>query len=294
MEAPPEIPEKYSDLALPAPRRPYELFTFLPFIGVHVACLGLLWTGARPIDWAVCGVLYCLRVFGVMAGYHRYFSHRTFKTSRAFQFVLAVLAETTLQKGVLWWAAHHRNHHKYTDLPWDVHSPVQAGFWHSHMMWLAESGSEQTHDDRVRDLARYPELVWLNEHWLVPPVTLAAALTLTLGWSGLFLCFFLNTVLVWHATFLVNSVAHIAGTRRFATGDASRNNWLIAVLTLGEGWHNNHHHYMSSARQGFYWWEIDVTYYVLRLLERLRVVWDIRTVPASVLAEGRALDAARA
>lgn len=294
MQALPTIPERFRDLALPPAKRAYEFFTFLPFITMHVVCFGLLWTGARPIDWVVCGVLYFVRVFGVMAGYHRYFAHRTFKTSRAFQFVLAVLAETTAQKGVLWWSAHHRDHHKFTDLPWDSHSPVQMGFWHSHMMWLAESGSEVTRDDRVRDLARFPELVWLNKYWMIPPTLLGVAVWLAFDWSGLLLGFCVSTVLVWHATFLVNSLAHMRGKRRFATSDTSRNNWWIALFTLGEGWHNNHHHYMSSTRQGFYWWEIDITYYILRALAGLGVVWDLRPVPDSVLAEGRARDAARA
>ena len=293
MQARPPIPLKYRDMALP-PERAYEVLLFLPFLGLHVVCFGLLWTGTNPIDWAVCGVLYLVRTFGVMAGYHRYFSHRAFKTSRVFQFVLAVLAESTLQKGVLWWAAHHRTHHKYTDLPWDVHSPVQTGFWHSHMVWLAGVGSEDTRDDKVRDLAKFPELVWISKNWALPPLALAGAVYLWLGWSGLLLGFCVSTVLVWHATFMVNSLAHMLGTQRFATGDTSRNNWLISLFTLGEGWHNNHHHYMNSARQGFYWWEIDITYYVLRLLAALGIIWDLRPVPDEVLAEGRALDAARA
>jgi len=283
-----------SALDPPSPqRRDYVWFTFIPFILVHLACFAALWTGARPIDWIVCGSLYFVRVFGVMAGYHRYFSHRTFKTSRSFQFVLAVLAESTAQKGVLWWAAHHRVHHKYTDAPPDLHSPLQYGFWHSHVLWLAERGSEETHRARVRDLEKFPELVWLDRHWLVPPMVLAAAVWLLLGWSALFVGFFLSTVLVWHATFVVNSLAHVFGKRRFATGDTSRNNWFIALITLGEGWHNNHHHYMGAARQGFYWWEVDITYYILRGLERCGIVRELRAVPPAVLAEGRALDAAR-
>lgn len=292
MQALPAIPERFRDLPLP-PGREYEWFTFIPFIAMHLVCFGALWTGAGWVDWLVCGVLYGVRTFGVMAGYHRYFAHRAFKTSRGFQLVLAVLAQTTLQKGVLWWAAHHRNHHKYTDLPWDVHSPVQSGFWHSHVTWLAERGSELTRDDRIRDLARFPELVWLNKNWLVPPLVLAAAVWLGFGLSGLLVGFCLSTVLVWHATFLVNSLAHVVGTRRFATTDTSRNNWVIALFTLGEGWHNNHHHCMSSARQGFYWWEVDITYYVLYALGRMGVIWDLRPVPAGVLAEGRARDLAR-
>jgi stearoyl-CoA desaturase (delta-9 desaturase) len=289
--ASPAVPEKYRDLPLPEPR-PYEGWLFLPIVALHLVCLGALWTGTRPIDWVVCAVLYFVRIFGVMAGYHRYFAHRTFKTGRVFQCVLAVLAETSVQKGVLWWAAHHRNHHKFTDLPWDTHSPIQTGFWHAHMMWLAEAGSEVTRHDRIRDLSRFPELRWLNKWWAVPPILLAVAVGLSLGWSGLFVGFFLSTVLVLHATFLVNSLAHMAGKRRFATADTSRNSWLLALFTLGEGWHNNHHHHMNSARQGFYWWEIDVTYYVLRMLEWCGVVRELRPVPATVLADGRARDAA--
>jgi len=288
----PPIPEKFSRLPLPPPHRGYDLIGFLPFILVHVACFGALWTGARPIDWVICGVMYLVRIFGVMAGYHRYFSHRTFKTSRAFQLVLAVLAETTGQKGVLWWASHHRNHHKFSDLPWDWHSPVQRGFWHSHVGWIAERGTEVTDFDRVKDFAKYPELRALNKHWMWPPVLLGFATYFAFGWSALFVGFFLSTVLVWHATFLVNSLSHVVGKRRFATEDTSRNHWLIAFFTLGEGWHNNHHHYMGSVRQGFYWWELDVTYYVLRALAWCGVVWDLRVPPPEMLAEGRARDAA--
>lgn len=273
-------------------KRDYDWVGFIPFVSVHLLCFAALWTGARPIDWIVCAALYFVRVLGVMAGYHRYFSHRTFKTSRWFQFVLAVVAESTMQKGVLWWAAHHRGHHKYADAPPDVHSPVQHGFLHSHALWLAQRGSEVRAHHRVRDLAKFPELVWLDRNWLVPPLALALVVWLALGWSGLFVGFFLSTVLVWHATFVVNSLAHVVGKRRFATADTSRNNWLIALLTLGEGWHNNHHHYMGAARQGFYWWEVDVTFYVLKCLEWCGIVWDLRPVPAAVLAEGRAADAA--
>ncbi len=292
MNVRPTIPEKFSHVPLPPPSAGYDLVRFLPFMLVHVACFGALWTGARPIDWVVCGLFYFFRIFGVMAGYHRYFSHRTFKTGRVFQFILALLAESTGQKGVLWWAAHHRNHHKFSDLPWDVHSPVQHSFMHSHVGWIAERGTEVTDYDRVKDLTKYPELVWLNKNWMWPPVILGTLTYLTLGWSGLFVSFCLSTVLVWHATFLVNSLSHVIGKRRFDTADASRNHWLIAIFTIGEGWHNNHHHYMGSVRQGFYWWEIDICYYVLKLLSWCGVVWDLRVPSAEMLAEGRARDAA--
>ena len=288
----PPIPEKFSRLPPPPPRAPYDWVRFVPFMLVHVACLGVLWIGARPIDWVICAVLYLVRTFGVMAGYHRYFSHRAFKTGRVFQFVLAFVAETTGQKGVLWWAAHHRNHHKFSDLPWDWHSPVQKGFWHSHVGWIAERGTDVTDYDRVKDFARFPEIQWLNRNWYLPPVLLGFAVTAIFGWSALFAGFFVSTVLTWHATFLVNSLSHVVGKRRFPTSDTSRNHWLIAIITLGEGWHNNHHHCMNSVKQGFYWWEFDSTYYALRVLSWFGLVWDLRLPSATILADGRARDAA--
>ncbi len=292
MQPPIAIPERFAHLPLPAADRGVDWIGFSPFLLVHVAPLAALWTGTRPVDWILCGVLYFVRTFGVMAGYHRYFSHRTFKTSRVFQFILAFLAETSGQKGVLWWAAHHRHHHKFSDLPWDVHSPSQRGFWYSHVGWIAELKTAGTDTEVIRDLTRFPELVWLDRHWMYPPLLSGFAVWYAFGWSGLFIGFFLSNVLTWHATFLVNSLSHVVGKRRFETGDTSRNHWLIAIFTMGEGWHNNHHHYMSSTRQGFYWWEIDLTYYVLRLLAVFGIVWDLRPVPPAIIAEGRAIDAA--
>jgi len=279
----PIIPERFAHLPLPAADRGVDWLGFSPFLLVHIAPLAALWTGTRPTDWILCAVLYFVRTFGVMAGYHRYFSHRTFKTSRVFQFILAFLAESSGQKGILWWAAHHRHHHKFSDLPWDVHSPVQRGFWYSHVGWIAEMNTEGTDLDAVRDLTRFPELVWLDRHWMFPPLFCGFATYFAFGWSGLFIGFFLSNVLTWHATFLVNSLSHVVGKRRFATNDTSRNHWLIAIFTMGEGWHNNHHHYMSATRQGFYWWEIDLTYWGLLLLSAVGLIWDLRQVPPRVL-----------
>lgn len=272
----------------------YEWSSMVPFVLVHLGVFGALWSGVTWQAVVCCVVLYAVRMFGVTGGYHRYFAHRTFKTNRVVQFLLAFLAQTSAQRGVLWWAAHHRRHHKYSDQPEDVHSPVQRGFWYSHVMWIYDGNSE-TDWDRIGDFAKYPELRFLNRFWLLPPVLLGFAVWLWLGWSGLFIGFFLSTVLLWHGTFLVNSLTHVFGRKRFDTSDESRNSLLIALVTLGEGWHNNHHHYQSSTRQGFYWWEIDVTYYVLRALSWVGLVRDLREPPARVLAEGRARDrAARA
>jgi stearoyl-CoA desaturase (delta-9 desaturase) len=259
------------------------------FVLSHLAVLGAFWSGVTSQALALCFVLLFVRVWGVTAGYHRYFSHRTYKTSRAFQFFLAVLAQSSSQKGVLWWASHHRVHHKLSDQPGDVHSPVQNSFVYAHLGWIFD-GTEETRWDKIRDFAKYPELRWLNKYWAVPPAALALVSFLIAGWPGLFIGFFGSTVLLWHNTFLINSLTHVWGKKRFDTSDESRNNVFTALLTLGEGWHNNHHHYQSSCRNGFYWWEIDVTYYVLKMLSWVGLVWDIRAVPAHVLEEGRRRD----
>ncbi|MBX7077808.1 MAG: acyl-CoA desaturase [Nannocystaceae bacterium] len=248
---------------------------------VHVAALGVFWTGMSATTWLLCAGLYFVRMFGVTGGYHRYFSHRTYKTSRAMQFVLAVIAQSASQRGALWWAAHHRDHHKYSDTPLDVHSPMQHGFWHSHIGWVFDHNSD-TDWARVKDLTKYPELVALDKLWWLPPTLLGVLVWLVFGWEGLFGGFMLSTVLLWHGTFTINSLSHVWGRRRYATTDDSRNNWLLALVTMGEGWHNNHHHFMGSTRQGFYWWEIDMTYYVLRVMSWLGLVWDLKEPPARV------------
>jgi stearoyl-CoA desaturase (delta-9 desaturase) len=273
-------------------RHRYEWSGAIPFALCHLAVLGALWSGVTWQAVIVCVVLYWTRMFGVTAGYHRYFAHRAFETSRPMAFLLAWLAQSTAQKGAIWWAAHHRAHHLYSDTERDLHSPRQDGFLHSHLGWLF-AGNDDTDWKRVRDLATRPELVWLNRYWLVPPIVTGVLVWLLFGWSGLFVGFFLSTVLTWHCTFAINSLAHVWGTRRFPTADDSRNNFWLAWITMGEGWHNNHHYYMRSARQGFYWWEIDLTFYALKALEKLGLVWDLKEPPARVLAEGRRRDAER-
>jgi stearoyl-CoA desaturase (delta-9 desaturase) len=263
----------------------------IPFILVHVACLGAIWTG---VTWeaAALGIgLFWLRIFAIGAGYHRYFSHRAYDTGRAFQFVLAVLAQTTAQKSVLWWAARHRQHHQNSDTEADVHSPGRSGFLYAHVGWLFDRRNVGTDMSKVADLARYPELRWLHRHALLPAIGLAAICFLVAGWPGLVVGFFWSTVAVYHATFSINSLAHVIGRRRYVTGDDSRNNWLLALLTMGEGWHNNHHAYQSSVRQGFRWWEIDLTFYILKALSWLGLVWDLKSPPQAVRRNERRLGA---
>ena len=266
------------------------------FVAVHLLPLLALFTGATLFDWIFCAVLYVVRMFFVTAGYHRYFAHRTFKTSRFFQFILAFLAETSAQKGVLWWSATHRMHHKYSDTKDDPHSMKLFGFWHSHVGWVMDPKYDETRVDLVKDLAKFPELVWLSKYYIVPPVCLAVFVTLlggwvnggsvstmlTAGWSTLLISFFLSTVLLYHGTFSINSLMHWYGKARYKTDDESKNSLWLALISLGEGWHNNHHYYQSSTRQGFFWWEIDVTYYALKTLSLFGIVWELRGVPHHV------------
>jgi stearoyl-CoA desaturase (Delta-9 desaturase) len=261
----------------------------IPFLLAHLACLAAIWTGVSATAVLIGVTLYLVRMFGVTAGYHRYFSHRTFRTSRVGQFLLACLAQSSAQRGVLWWAAKHRHHHRYSDTEVDVHSPRQHGFWYAHMGWIFHRQHGSTDYAAVPDLTRYPELLWLDRHRYVPPTVLAIATLLVGGASGLVVGFFWSTVLLYHGTFMINSLAHVHGTQRYVTGDDSRNNWWLSIVTLGEGWHNNHHAYQRSTRQGFRWWEFDPTYYALKLMSWVRAVWDLGVPPPDVIRNERPL-----
>lgn len=271
---------------LPPPHRSARWFNGLnrlPFLALHLGCLAVFFVPATALDLALCCALYLVRMFGITAGYHRYFSHRSYKTSRAFQFVLAWLGCTAMQKGPLWWAATHRLHHRYSDTPQDPHSPVVRGFWWSHVGWVLSPAYEETDMQVVHDWAQFPELCWLNRNHWVPGLVLAVLCFLVGGWRGLVWGYVVSTVLLYHAVFAVNSLCHLFGRRRYATPDQSRNNVWVALATFGEGWHNNHHHYQSSTNQGFFWWEIDVSYYLIKLLGCVGLVWGIRKPPHAML-----------
>lgn len=277
-----------------------------PFFAMHAACLGVIWVGWSWTAVGVAAALYAIRMFAITAFYHRYFSHRTFRTSRAFQFVAGVLGNTAVQRGPLWWAAHHRHHHRHSDDEHDVHSPHTHGWAWSHMGWITSRGAYRTNLNEVPDLARYPELRFLDRFDTLVPVLLAVGLFAlgaalerwapglrTSGWQMLVWGFFVSTIVLFHATCTINSLAHLIGRKRFATKDHSRNSLLLALLTFGEGWHNNHHHYPGSVRQGFFWWEIDLSYYGLLVLSWLGLVWDLNPVPRRAMRLQR-MDVARA
>jgi stearoyl-CoA desaturase (delta-9 desaturase) len=258
----------------------------LPFIGCHLVPLAAVWTGVTAASLVLLVTLYVTRVFFITAGYHRYFAHRSYRMGRVPQFLMALGGLTAVQKGPLWWAGNHRDHHRYTDGERDPHTP-RDGFWWSHIGWVLSGEHSRSDHAKIRDFARFPELRFLDRHDWVGPWALMIACYLVAGWPGVVVGFFGSTVLLWHATFSVNSLAHIVGRRRYATPDTSRNLWPLALLTFGEGWHNNHHHYPASARQGFTWWQLDVSYLVLRALAAVGVVSDLRRPTPAALANRR-------
>ena len=263
------------------------------YIGIHV--LGLVmpfFTGVSTWSLALAAVTYCVGMFGVTAGYHRYFSHRSYKTGPKMAVALAWMAQLTAQKGIIWWARNHRHHHRYSDAEPDIHSPLRKGFIYSHVGWLFDD-ADHPKAKTVSDLERVPALVWLDRHWLVPPVTVGFIYWLIGGWEALFVGFFMAMVFLHHGTFTINSLTHVWGGRTYDTPDTSRNNFILALITFGEGWHNNHHHYMRSTRQGFEWWQLDITYLVLKGLEKLGLVWDLREPPEQAKQSNRLRPARR-
>jgi len=284
-----------------AARRQIDWLRVLPFLGIHAGCLAVLAVGFSWVALGAAVLLYAVRMFAITGFYHRYFAHRAFRAARPVQFAFALLGASSAQRGPLWWASHHRHHHVHSDTPQDPHSPRQHGFWWSHMGWFLASDSFATRMERVPDLARFPELRFLDRFDLLAPLALGALLFAagellassapelqTNGSQLLVWGFFVSTVALYHATFCINSLSHRFGSRRYDTGDDSRNNPWLALLTFGEGWHNNHHHFPGAARQGFYWWEFDLTYLGLRALAAIGAIRDLKQVPTELLAARRA------
>jgi stearoyl-CoA desaturase (delta-9 desaturase) len=277
-----------------------DWFRILPLVLMHLMCLGVIWVGW---SWTAVGIaagLYAVRMFAITGFYHRYFSHKAFKTNRFWQFIFGALGNASVQRGPLWWASHHRHHHRYTDQAQDVHSPSRHGFWWSHIGWLTSRANFATKKKYIKEWMEYPELRWINRFDTIIPILMAVSLFILgalleryapgLGTNGpqlLIWGFFISTTALLHGTVTINSFDHMYGSRRFDTDDTSRNNALLAVITLGEGWHNNHHRYAVSARQGFVWWELDITYYLLVLMSWLKIVKDLRPVPQQVLEDCR-------
>lgn len=274
-----------------------------PLVFMHLACIGIFFTGFSWVAVVALLITYFVRVFALTAGFHRYFSHRSFKTSRFFQFIMAWVGTSAAQMGPMWWAAHHRHHHQHSDTEEDVHSPIAKDIFWAHVGWVLCRTYGGTKTERVQDLYKFPELRFIDRLHALPAISLGLALYYigqqlnfyypglgTSGWQLVMWGFFLSTALVYHVTFCVNSVTHIIGNKRFKNSDESRNNFWIALLTFGEGWHNNHHRYPLSARQGMYWWEFDLSYLLLRGLEKLGLVWDLKTYPKVIYKEASLME----
>ena len=273
----------------------------IPYIGLHIAVISLFFVGYSHTALIVFIILYALRMFAITGFYHRYFSHKSFRTSRPMQFIFAVLGASAVQRGPLWWAAHHRKHHVHSDTEHDHHSPMTKSFFWSHTGWFLTKENFLTEIKWVKELARFPELKLIDRFDLIVPIIFCVGLFIlgellgnfypelaTSGWQLVSWGFVLSTVILYHSTFLINSASHLWGKRRYKTKDGSKNNFILALLTFGEGWHNNHHHYPGSARQGFYWWEIDITYYILKLMSCIGLIWDLRTVSPTVRESNKA------
>lgn len=281
--------------AVDASNKSIDWLRVAPFVLMHLACFAVFFVGWSYTAVILAFALYFIRMFAITAFYHRYFSHRAFKTSRLLQFIFAALASSAGQRGPLWWASHHRQHHASADQDSDQHSPSKHGLLWSHMGWFLAKNNFSTRQDRIKDFVKYPELIFLDRFDIIMPLILAVIIYLTgvllesympsLGTNGMQLLvwgFFVSTVMLYHGTFTINSLAHTIGRQVFPSKDDSRNNLFLAIITMGEGWHNNHHYYPGSARQGFMWWEIDMTFYGLLLLEKTGLIWDLRKVPAHV------------
>jgi stearoyl-CoA desaturase (delta-9 desaturase) len=283
------------------PFHPLNILKQSLFWAIHLGCFAVLLVGVSWTAVAVCAALYVVRMFAITGVYHRYFSHRSYQTSRWFQFLLAALGTTAVQKGPIWWASHHRHHHQHSDSEQDIHPPRLYGLWWAHVGWVLSTQFIETRNELVRDLNKFPELRALERlHW-VPPLLLGVALYFggalvqhlapqlaTSGWQLFVWGFCVSTTLLYHGTFCINSLAHLIGRRRFETGDDSKNSFILALITLGEGWHNNHHRYPGSERQGFYWWEIDISHYILKVLSWCGLVWNLRTPPERIYQEAAA------
>lgn len=271
-------------LALTAPKRAaltplaflQHSLNLLPMALVHVGAIAIFWTGSHWYEWALLPTVIYFRGIFQSVGYHRYFSHRSFKTTRPLQFLMGFFCCANLQQGPLWWAIYHRHHHKHSDDEGDPHSPFHGGFWWAYCGWLFVPLEPDWR--AVNDLRRYPELVWLERFWQVPGVLVAALFWCIGGWSMVAVDFCLSAVIVFHLTFVVNTIGHLIGSRRYDTPDSSRNSFLLACLTQGDGWHNNHHQHQHAAQAGIKWYEVDGAFRLIVLMEKLGLVWNVRRV----------------
>ena len=248
---------------------------------------------AVPFAWgyvALWAVSHFARAVGLTLAFHRYYAHRAFQMNRAARFIWTFAGVAAMQKGPLWWAGHHVYHHKFADRDGDPHSPKVSGFYYAHIGWFLNDQKYKKIDPSnpvVRDFSKYPDVRLLDEYYFLPPLLLGLAMYAIGGFPWVVWGFCLPTMTLAHATFAINTVNHLYGSRRFETRDESRNNAITALFAAGEGWHNNHHRYQRAARNGFYWWEIDITYYVILAMQAVGLAWDVQRVPDRIYREAR-------
>jgi stearoyl-CoA desaturase (delta-9 desaturase) len=266
----------------------------LPFLGFLIAAIFAWGSFLNGRDLAIFALMYALSAFGITVGFHRLLTHRAFQTYRPLRYAFAVLGSLALQGPVLDWVSDHRKHHTFTDEEGDPHSPhvgqgagvvgVVRGLWHAHVGWLFETNGQAEKRRYAPDLLDDPGMRAISRRFpLIALATLALPFALGFAWSGtlrgglsaLLWGGFVRIFLVHHITWSVNSICHFFGNRRFETDDKSTNVFWLALPTLGEAWHHNHHAFPRSARHGLRWWELDPSGWLIGLLERVGLAWDV-------------------
>ena len=249
----------------------------------HLGAIAALFTFSWPALIVALTLWWVSGSLGIGIGFHRLLTHRGFKTPKFVEYFLTFCGTLALQGGPIYWITTHRLHHMYTDVPGDPHSP-RDGAWWSHIGWMMK-GTAQTHDEETR--RRYaPDLMndrfhtFMNKVWWVPIIISAVLLLAFGGWPMLLWCVFLRVTLQFHFTWLVNSATHMWGSRRYATRDDSTNNWWVALLTFGEGWHNNHHAHPRAARHGVAWYEVDTNWWTIRTMQTLGLAKSVKLIKA--------------
>jgi len=278
---------KILDLYAQTMRRGINWFLVIALVSFHLGAVAALFF----FHWSALIVFATIWILaqnvGIAMGYHRLLTHRGYATPKWLEYCIAICGALALQGGPIYWVAVHRMHHKYTDKPGDPHSP-RDGKWWSHMGWIMNAtlrDETEALKQYAPDLSRQPFYRWLNRlHW-VPLTVVGLSLFAFGGWSWLLWGAFLPVTIGLHVTWMVNSVTHLWGRRRFSTSDDSRNNLWVALLTGGEGWHNNHHANPVSARHGLAWYEVDFNYFAIRLLKILGLAKHVKTASLKVTSK---------
>ncbi|KAL2463069.1 Palmitoyl-monogalactosyldiacylglycerol delta-7 desaturase [Forsythia ovata] len=247
-------------------------------VSVHLLCVFAPFTFNWGAFWVAFGLYIITGLFGITLSYHRHLSHKSFKIPKWLEYIFAYCGALAAQRDPIYWVSTHRYHHQFCDTEKDPHSPIR-GFWFSHSTWLFDNNSivaKCGKPNNVGDLEKQPFYKFLERTYLIHPIGLGALLYALGGFPYVVWGMGVRTVFVYHITWLVNSASHTWGKQVWNTGDLSRNNWWLAMITFGEGWHNNHHAFEYSARHGLEWWQVDITWYVIRLLKAIGLATDVK------------------